>query len=279
MNLRVMTSADIPAGMRLKELSGWNQTARDWERFIQSNPAGCFVAESEGSVCGTVTTMVYENKLAWIGMVLVDPKNRGRGVGTKLLERAIEHLDARHVPTIKLDATPQGKPIYERLGFVTEFEIERWALQRPPGTERTGHDPALPNFGRIAELDRDIFGADRTNLLASVNRSAPEFTLEILQGNRLAAFSLGRRGARADHLGPWMAVDESVARDILKEFLRRSWRDTVLVDCLKLNPFAGDLLRAHDFQIARPLTRMVRGPNSCPGRPGLLCAILGPEFG
>ncbi|HEV2351119.1 MAG TPA: GNAT family N-acetyltransferase [Terriglobia bacterium] len=279
MNLRVMTHSDVPAGMRLKDLSGWNQTAEDWQRFLQSNPEGCFVAESDGSVCGTAATIIYENRLAWIGMVLVDPKNCGRGIGTQLLKRAIEHLDARHIPTIKLDATPQAKAIYERLGFATEFEIERWALQRPPGAADAELRSAEPNFERIAKLDRNIFGADRGSLLASLNQGAPEFTLAVQRENDLAAYSLGRRGSRADHLGPWMARDESSAREILEKFLRRSGRDTVFVDCLKSNPFAGDLLRSHHFKFARPLTRMVRGSNANPGRPELLCAILGPEFG
>lgn len=274
-----MTFADIPAGMRLKDLSGWNQTAEDWQRFLQSNPEGCFVAEATGGVCGTAASIVYKSGLAWIGMVLVDPKFRGRGIGTRLLNRVIEHLDARHIPTIKLDATPQGKPIYERLGFVAEFEIERWALQRPPGARWVDPSSARFDLQQIADLDRKVFGADRRNLLASLNRTAPEFTLAVRHGTDLAAYALGRRGARADHLGPWMAQDESSARLLLEEFLRRSARDAVFVDCLKSNPFAGDLLRSHHFKIERPLTRMVRGEDASPGRPDLLCAILGPEFG
>ena len=57
MRLRVMTSADIPAGMRLKERAGWNQTAADWRRFLERSPEGCFVAEVGAQVCGTVTTI------------------------------------------------------------------------------------------------------------------------------------------------------------------------------------------------------------------------------
>ena len=69
-HLRLMTDADIPAGMRLKDLAGWNQTASDWERFLRASPAGCFVAESGGRVRGTAATIVYEGRFAWIGMVL-----------------------------------------------------------------------------------------------------------------------------------------------------------------------------------------------------------------
>jgi hypothetical protein len=76
--IRAMTPADISIGMRLKDAAGWNQTKEDWERFLQASPEGCFVAEWNGEVAGTVTTITYENRFAWIGMVLVHPELRGR---------------------------------------------------------------------------------------------------------------------------------------------------------------------------------------------------------
>jgi GNAT superfamily N-acetyltransferase len=276
--LRVMTLADIPAGMRLKDIAGWNQTAADWERFLRASPDGCFVAEWDGRVCGTATTIVYEGRFAWIGMVLVDPEQRGRGIGTQLLERTIEHLDACRVPTMKLDATPQGKPIYEKLGFVSEYEIERWMLKRPANTG-TSPPTAHPDLKDILERDRKVFGADRSDLLQSLASAAPDFTLVKREQGEVAGYAFGRRGSRADHLGPWMAQDEAAAREALEEFLRRSRRETVFVDCVKLNPFAQALLVSWGFEYSRPLTRMFRGANAHPGRPELLCAILGPEFG
>jgi N-acetylglutamate synthase-like GNAT family acetyltransferase len=77
-----MTKLDLPAGVRLNQIAGWNQTASDWERFLEVSPEGCFVAELNGQVCGTVTTISFQSRFAWIGMVLVDPQCRGRGMGT-----------------------------------------------------------------------------------------------------------------------------------------------------------------------------------------------------
>ncbi len=277
--LSVMRAADIPAGMKLKEVAGWNQAAADWERFLSASPEGCFVAEAEGRVVGTTTTITYEGRFAWIGMVLVEPQFRRQGVGTRLLTRAIEHLDACRVPTIKLDATPQGKPIYENLGFVTEFEIERWILERPPQAENSLSRDPPPVFGDILDLDRKVFGADRGELLRSLDRGTPAFTLGIQSEGEMRGYALGRRGSRADHFGPWMAQDEMVARELLDEFLGRSTRAVIFSDCLKANPFARKLLSSRGFKFSRSLTRMFRGPNAYPGRPDLLCAILGPEFG
>ena len=88
------------------------------------------MADTKVGVVGTAATISYNGGFAWIGMVLVDPEWRGKGIGTRLLEKAIEYLDGCGVPTMKLDATPQGQPLYEKLGFVCEFEIERWHLRR-----------------------------------------------------------------------------------------------------------------------------------------------------
>jgi hypothetical protein len=66
---------------------------------------------------------------------------------------------------------------------------------------------------------------------------------------------------------------------LLDEFLRRSGRELVFIDCVRGNRWAVPLAQAHGFERSRSLTRMVRGPSRFPGRPELVCAILGPEFG
>ena len=278
--IRVMTANDLPAGMRLKDLAGWNQTEEDWQRFLASSPDGCFVAEWGGHVAGTVTTIVYEQRFAWIGMVLVDPAVRGKGIGTALLERAIDHLDARRIPCLKLDATPQGKPIYQRLGFRVEYEIERCFLERavPEATPPLIAQQPV-EIDEVLELDREIFGAERSELLRSVARAAPEFAIVQRHAGTLRGYAFGRKGSRADHLGPWTASSARDARDLLDCFLRRSRRNTIFVDALKDNACVPDLMAQTGFKFSRTLTRMYRGENSYPGRPERLCAILGPEFG
>ena len=66
MQIRTMTVRDIPAGMRLKEIAGWNQTEADWQIFLDASSDGCFVAEADGVVRGTATTIVYGGRLAWV---------------------------------------------------------------------------------------------------------------------------------------------------------------------------------------------------------------------
>ena len=284
MRLRVMNEQDVSGGLRLNTLSGWNQTAADWRRFLQNSPRGCFVMEHDGKVVGTATTICYENRFAWIGMVLVDPKYRKQGIGTELLKKTIEFLDSEHIGTMELDATPQGKPLYTKLGFVEQYEIERWILKRPTGAHPTTQESTRTGLLEMQRdqafvLDKQLFGADRGFLLRSIAEEAPEFAMAVSEGELLRSYAFGRHGLFADHLGPWMASTRTAAERILQRFLAESSRETLVVDCMKSNSLAVELLRGCGFAPSRPLTRMVRGPNVYPGRPDLFWAILGPEFG
>jgi len=286
MLLRLMTNQDMPGCLRLNTISGWNQTAADWQRFLTQSPQGCFVMEHDDAIVGSAATVCYESRFAWIGMILVDPEYRNRGIGSELFQKAVDYLDLARIPTIKLDATPLGKPLYTKLGFVIEYEIERCVLKRPSRTSNASVASPAGNLAfsesqllEILSLDRILFGADRGFLLRSLRDIAPQFALAVWGNGSPVAYVFGRSGLIADHLGPFMATNRDAAKNLLTHFLARSSRDTIFVDCMNSNPFAAELLRSHGFVPARPLTRMVRGPNAFPGQPDSFCAILGPEFG
>ena len=61
-------------------------------------------------------------------MMLVGERWRRKGVGRSLMGRALEHFEAEGVTTIRLDATPAGRPLYTSFGFVPDFEIRRYVV-------------------------------------------------------------------------------------------------------------------------------------------------------
>ena len=274
---RVMNQIDIRSAMQMTRDAGWNQTTVDWQRLLDVSPSGCFAAIVDGDVIGTVTTITYEGKLSWIGMLLVDARFRGEGIGTRLLERAIAHLEGRGVPCLKLDATPAGKPLYQRLGFSCEYEIERWSLKRP--TVLGAPHPECPNIDKVLAFDRTAFGADRSKLLVSLSQAAPHLTLTACRKSEIEGYAFGRRGSLADHLGPWIASSKKVAATLLDEFLRRSQRELVFTDCVVSRPLARSLVKSRGFTFQRQLTRMYRGRNLRADQSHRVFAILGPEFG
>ena len=144
-HIRQLTQADQQFGMQLHAAVGWNQTRRDWQRMMDYQPEGCFLAEWEGELAGTATTTSYGADLAWIGMMLVRADLRRKGVATALMRRCLDYLSDRGVATIKLDASADGRPVYLKIGFEDEWPINRWL--RPGDDSCDG----VPTGGEIAE--------------------------------------------------------------------------------------------------------------------------------
>jgi GNAT superfamily N-acetyltransferase len=270
-SVRQLGEPDIQAGMRLKDAAGWNQTADDWRKVLEVAPEGCFGIEIDGALVATTTAVCFGRDLAWIGMVLTDPAYRGRGLARRLMEHALEYLRERNVQWIKLDATDMGRPLYERLGFVTECAIERW--MRPPGAvERRASGM---RFEPNTALDREAFGADRSVVL----RALAKFDAAAIPGS---GFALGRPGSRAAYFGPCVARSQETARELAAWFLGRHAAESVYWDVLRTNPAAVELAREFGFAPARKLARMSLGaPDAEPlgNRDELVFAAAGFEYG
>ena len=243
---RVLTPADIPGAMRLKEAANWNQTEQDWRNVMAMEPEGCFGIECDGRLIATTTAVRYGRDLAWIGMVLTDPAFRGRGFARRLMEHALDWLRANGAGWIKLDATDMGRPLYAKLGFADECAIERWG--RPPGSAPSAQAAAALNPQTFAAMDRAAFGTDRSTLLRLLG--AGEAAAIPAQG-----YVMGRPGSKAAYFGPCVALSPAAARELVSWFVARHAHETIFWDILPENQAAVAI--AQEFGFA-PLRRLVR---------------------
>jgi GNAT superfamily N-acetyltransferase len=278
---RQMTEGDIPEGLSLCRSAGWNQTAADWELFLSLSPHGCCVGVDEhDAVKGTVTTVRYDDRFSWIGMVLVDPQYRRQGIGIQLLREALQILEGEE--TIKLDATPAGREVYRQLDFVDEYAISRMQLNGSAAVALP-HSSAVPltqhHLGAILALDRDVFGADRRPVLHSLLNRRPQYGFVCENREGISGYCFGRSGHEYSHIGPVISHDRETASDLLAAALTAAKGSPVLLDVLHHTPPWIEWLLSLGFIEQRPLVRMYRGSNTHPGIPGKQFAILGPEFG
>ena len=267
-----MSVADLPFADSVRAQAGWNQTLDDWRRLMAMEPDGCFVAEWDGARAGTATTTVYGMELAWIGMVLVHPDYRRRGIGQALLGRCIEHLHARGVRCIKLDATPLGKPVYDGLGFKAEWTLTRWegAISDP---RRPGLDSSLRNWRGadarlVHSLDIAAFGVSRHRLLEVLApQSRCALVAEQMPGG-IAGYGLMRNGSRALYLGPIAAESSEIALRLLDALMGRcgaTGAKKIYWDIPDTNAAMVAWARQSGFTAQRTLTRMYLGENTAPG--------------
>lgn len=281
--LRHMRQDDIETAMALKTAEGWNQTRLDWELFLENYPESCLVATHKDKVIGTVTGINYENKVAWIGMMLVDTAFRSQGIGKKLMQAVIHSLS--NSSSIKLDATPAGFPVYEKLGFREEYGVcrmtsDNYASQRVEEDYKSNVAPlTTENLHEIIALDQEAFGANRMKVLVHALRQQPDLACMYKVGDHLKGFVLARKGTRYTHLGPLVAINVSVAK-ILVEYVCSLRRDEPLV--LDAPVFDADWiswLESCGFQKQRDLYRMYLKSNSHSGKPERCFLIAGPELG
>jgi GNAT superfamily N-acetyltransferase len=280
LRIRQMTVNDIPAGMRLREAAGWNQTERDWRRFLDLVPDGCFVATLGGEICGTATALRYGTRVGWLGMVLVDPAVRRQGIGSRLFQHAMEYLRRYGVETQKLDATPQGYPIYKSLGFLDEYVLERWERSSGKASGSAASRMTVDDLDQVCAWDREVFGADRGDLLRCLWREGSQYCFVVRAGLEVRGYSLGRAGSRAHYAGPWVAEPGSgAAAELLRSFLLQTQGEPVYVDIRRDCSEARQVLTDSGFHMQRTLTRMYLGPDPCGGCPEFVYGIAGPELG
>jgi len=277
---RTMTVSDIDAGLRLTRAAGWNQLRADWEMFLQQSPEGCFVAEKAGKVIGTAGTIRYQEHFSWIGMVLVDPQERSRGVGKQLLMKALDLLAGERC--VRLDATPAGEPMYRKYHFRKELCIKRMEAQGTIVDRRIPGNPLVrpmleTDLAIVSRLDFDAFAASRSFLLDWMWKGAPDYGWLVEGQAGIEGYVLGRSGFNFEHLGPIVAPSVELAQTLVLSCLGAIAGSRVVIDA-RNDPAWIKSLEELGFREQRPFIRMYRG-EAPPAAALTHWVFLGPEFG
>jgi GNAT superfamily N-acetyltransferase len=279
--LRAMTSADLADGLRLCRACHWNQVEDDWRCFLELKGAGCRLATRGGTVVGTVAFLRYSGVFSWIAMMLVDPETRLGGIGSRLLEAALDKL--REEPCIRLDATPAGEPLYRRYGFTAEYPLARTktlVTAERFGPKRNNVERMKPvELAEVFAPDRLVFGADRSALLASFFNRSPELAWVARDGATLTGYCFGRPGNLYSQLGPIVADDSLIARDLVSRSLCGQNGRQIAIDVPTHATEWIQWMESVGFEVERPFLRMCRGSNPSAGLPDRVFGIAGPEFG
>lgn len=276
-----LTPVHAEAGFKLSALIGWNQTVDDW-RYILTHGEGVGLTAPDKTLVATAMALPYD-RFAWICMVLVAPDYRRQGIATRLMAEVVQRQeDAGRVPG--LDATPDGRKVYSRIGFRDHYRLRRYRAESASSPTVQEADRvtvrrlAADDLEAVSGVDCGLFGADRLELLRHLLRRQPEAAFAAFHDGRLAGYALARDGREAVQVGPLVATGDNAASSLAAAAFG-AVQGPVYIDVADARPEFVEWLGACGFVEQRPYIRMMRNRDSGFDDPSLLYAIAGPELG
>jgi len=202
----------MPQAHRLSAELRWPYREEDW-RFALELGEG-LAAEDDGRLVGTALWWPYEETFASCGMIIVAPTHQGRGIGRRLMDELLRQADGR---TVILNSTIEGRPLYDRLGFVPRGEVSQHQAvlaQAPAAGETAGIRPLDPgDLEAVRALDRRASGMGRGALLDALFAVGRGIVLE--REGRIVGYACVRRWGRGVVIGPVVAQDPVQARALI----------------------------------------------------------------
>lgn len=259
-SIRILSDADIEAADDI--LGSAFQRAESWQPelslFQRLQPDGIFLASSAGTPAGMVASIIYSD-YAYVGLMGIHQDFQRQGLGLALMEHLLAWMEEQKVPLVKLDASPAGQPLYEKLGFVPLEEVYvfqhtgRLDCPHPRGI----HLITPQSLDLVAASDTLAFGADRSRLLRALLEAYPLRAYRTMnEQGQVSGYLI----AQAKRIGPWIMNESRDAERLLLAALSLPFDKNVSVITPAENAEAVALLKRYGFQIARVNRHMAYGP-------------------
>ena len=258
--IRPLTLADLDAADAIYQSAYRSGESRKTEmRRYLALPSSCWLlALVQGVPIGMVGAVNY-GPFASLGLMGVRPEGQRKGVGRALMTRLLEWADGIGTPTVILDATEEGAPLYASYGFV---EGDRALLFRREETPASGEPPAnvRPLGGEalaaVVAFDARYFGAEREAVLRSLLGESPgrAFACSGADG-AVTGFLMAQRR----RLGPWVARGAAEAEGLFQAAMSLSFAAPPTVIIPEANAAGRALVSRHGFRLVRSCVHMWRG--------------------
>ena len=245
-----MVAGEVSTLARWAVDEGWNPGLGDLDAVWDLQPAA-FVALRQGSnLVGGGTILDYGGGFGFMGLFIVEPAWRGRGLGGRLWtwrrDRLHERLGSSGV--IGMDGVVALEPFYARGGFIPAYRNIRMAGLASGPAER-GEDSVVTlahgDLDRFAVAEAATFPVAREAFWTRWLAREGVQTVGLLRGDTWAAFGVLRPCVEGFKLGPVVADDPDAARMVVSDLLARIEGSPVQWDVPEANPAA--MVMARDF--------------------------------
>ncbi len=265
---------------------GWNPGLNDLAIAHAADPEA-FIALREGDeLAGAGTIFRHGSGFGFMGLFIVRPDLRGRGLGGILWEWRRDALLARLAPgaTVGMDGVFDMVPFYTRGGFHFAHRSLRHEGMASAPLSGVAHAPdvvplASVSTAALLAFDREHFPCSRAPFLLPWLAQAGGTGSALLDANgELTALGFARPCRTGFKFGPVFALDSGGASKILASLLAATAGQHVQIDIPEPNGEGLALARQYGLAEAFGCARLYLGPD--PGLPNAqIFGVTSFEFG
>lgn len=211
------TEEDI-AKLPAIEPEGWGDIRPRFQYFLKSECCKPIKIEENGELVAVGTTIFHADTV-WLACIITHAGHRNKGLGSAITRNLIGSVDRNHYPTIYLDATEFGYPVYLKQGFEVEGQYAHLRREEHFSKQpQSAHIHPFSEHYREASfaLDRMVSGEDRRGVMAEFLTDAFLFidSHDQLQGVYLPTWSDGPIIAATDSAGSALMHLRAPARPV-----------------------------------------------------------------
>ncbi|POX51191.1 GNAT family N-acetyltransferase [Streptomyces sp. Ru71] len=215
--IRRLTLRDLTACADLSENRGWPREEHKWG-FLLTAGRGYGIDDPEGGLVGACVVTDYGPRerpaLGAIGMVLVAERHARQGIGRRMMRHVIEEMGTT---PLTLHATPNGRPLYEELGFKVTGRAEMLRGHFVPDATETfmaTRAATAEDLPAILRLDEEVFGTDRTHIVTRLPAFADQLRVAE-KGGRITGYAAAWPNMDTHVVGPLIAQDTRTAEALI----------------------------------------------------------------
>jgi ribosomal protein S18 acetylase RimI-like enzyme len=256
---RTMSCDELALAIDWAADEGWNPGLHDAASFFAADPQGFFVGTLGGQPVASVSVVKYEPGFAFLGLYMVRPEWRGRGLGWALWQHGMASAAGRQVG---LDGVVGQQSNYRKSGFELAWRNQR---HEGRGGGRAPADARLVDLARapleaVCAYDRACFPAERSAFLGAWLAQPDAAARGWIEEGRLQGYGVIRRCRTGWKIGPLFADGERIAECLFLALCAQAGADDpVFLDLPESNVAAVALAQRHHMRTVFETARMYTG--------------------
>lgn len=231
--IRPMERKELDLALEWAAGEGWNPGLHDSDAFYSADPKGHLIGVLAGVPVGCISAVAYGSTFGFLGLYIVRPEYRGRGLGVLLWEKALRHLEDRNVG---LDGVLGRQRDYEKHGFRLAHRNLRFRAfgigrSRPAGLTGLGRG----DLDAVLEYDRRLFPASRQQFLEKWLGMPKSAALGYIKGGKLGGYGVVRKCRDGYKVGPLFADTPGIAEALFSGLAGHAQGAPVFIDVPEVN--------------------------------------------